>query len=104
MCTRGTPFYDSELTPSESLIAFVLYADTLLSVTQIAGLLSPCYMTLHDQLRELETAFCRGFLTVWDRLFQTVGGPTQVDETQQVCSGFKDQAPPREGTRPQRVA
>jgi len=95
--TRGTPFYDSELTPGEFLIAFILYADTLLSITQIAGLLSPCYTTLHDQLREFETAFCRGFPTVWERISQTVDGPTQVDETQQVCSGFKGQDPPREG-------
>jgi ribosomal protein S27AE len=29
--TRGTPFYDSELVPDEFLIAFILYADTLLS-------------------------------------------------------------------------
>ena len=62
--TRGTPFYDSELTPGEFLIAFILYADTLLSITRNAGLLSPCYTTLHDQLRECETAFCRGFPTV----------------------------------------
>jgi len=26
-----------------------------------------------------------------------VSEPTQVDETQQVCSGFKSQDPPREG-------
>ena len=64
--TRGTPFYDLEL-PGEFLIAFILYADILLSITQIAGLLSPCYTTLHDQLREFETAFCRGFPTVWER-------------------------------------
>ena len=79
--TRGTPFYDSEFTPGEFLIAFILYADTLLSITQIAALLSPCYKTLHDQLRDLETAFCRGFPTVWERISQTVDGPTQVDET-----------------------
>lgn len=46
--TRGTPFYDSELTPGEFLITFILYADTLLSINQIAALLSPCYMTLHN--------------------------------------------------------
>jgi len=42
-------------------------------------------------------AECRGFPTVWERISQTVDGPTQVDETQQVCSGFKGQDPPREG-------
>ena len=74
-----------------------LVADTLLSITQIAGLLSLCYTTLHDQLREFETAFCRGFPTVWERISQTVDGSTQVDETQQVYSGFKGQEPLREG-------
>ena len=34
--TRGTPFYDSKLAPGEFLVAFVLYADTLLSINQIA--------------------------------------------------------------------
>jgi hypothetical protein len=55
------PFSDSELTPCEFLIAFILYADTLLSITQIVALLSPCYTTLHDQLRELEAGFYPGF-------------------------------------------
>ena len=55
--TRGKPFSDSELTGDEFLSAFILYADTLLSSTQITGLLSPCCTTLHDQLREVETAF-----------------------------------------------
>ncbi len=95
--TRGTPFYDLELAPGEFLIAVILYADTLLSINQIAFLLSPCYKTLHDNIREVETTFCRGFPTVWDHISQTVGGPTQVDETQQVYSGLKGQDPPREG-------
>ena len=38
--TRGTPFYDSKLAPGEFLVAFVLYADTLLSINQIAPLLN----------------------------------------------------------------
>ena len=59
-----------------SSIAFILYADTLLSITQIAGLLSPCYTMLHDQLREFETAICRRFPTVWECISQTVDGPT----------------------------
>ena len=42
-------------------------------------------------------AFYREFPTVWKRISQIVGGPTQVDETQQVCSGFKGQDPSREG-------
>ena len=40
--TRETSLYDLELTPGEFLIEFILYADTLLSITQIAALLSPC--------------------------------------------------------------
>jgi ribosomal protein S27AE len=95
--TRGTPFYNSELAPGEFLIAFVLYADTLLSINQIAFLLAPSYKTLYERIKETETAFIRGFPTVWERISQTVSGPTQVDETQQVCSGFKGQEPPREG-------
>jgi transposase-like protein len=87
--TRGTPFYDLELAPGEFLIALILYADTLLRINQIAFLLSPSYKTLRENIRAFETAFCRGFPTVWEIRSQTVGGPTQVDETQQVCSGFK---------------
>jgi len=66
--TRGTPFYDSELASGEFLVAVILYTDTLPSINQIAGLLSPCYTTLHDQIRAVETAFCRGFPTVWERI------------------------------------
>ena len=69
----------------------------MLSINQIAFLLSPCYKTLHDRIRELEVAFLLGFPAVWERISRTVAGPTQVDETQQVCSGFKGQEPPREG-------
>ena len=42
------------------------------------------------------TAFARGFSTVWERIDQTITGPTQVDDTQQRCSGFKGQDPPRD--------
>ena len=45
----------------------------------------------------MEAAFARGFSTVWERIDQTVAGPTQVDETQQRCSGFKGQNPSRDG-------
>jgi ribosomal protein S27AE len=93
--TRGTPFYDSELAPGEFFIVFMLYADTLLSINQTAFLLSPSYKTLYERITETETAFIRGFPTVWERISQTVSGPTQVDETQQVCPGFKGQEPPR---------
>ena len=86
----GTP-------PGEFLIAFVLYADTLLTINRIAFLISPCYKTLHDRIRALETAFIQGVSDCLERISQTVAGPTQVDETQQVCSGFKGQDPPRKG-------
>jgi len=95
--TRGTPFYNSNLAPGEVLIAFVLYADTLLSINQIAPLLSPRYKTLFEQIKDAETAFQRGFPTVWEHLPQTVEGSTQIDEAQQKCSGYKGQDPPRRG-------
>ena len=57
--TRGTPFYDSELAPGEFLIAFILYADTLLSINQIAFLLSPSYKTL----REVRRSVTEGLVT-----------------------------------------
>jgi hypothetical protein len=95
--TLKTPFYNSELTPGEFLIAFVFYADTLLSINQIAPLLNHAYNTIHNGIRRMEAAFERGFPTVWERISHTIDGPTQVDETQQVCSGFKGQDSPREG-------
>ncbi len=94
--TRGTPFNDSELAPSEFLVAFVLYADTLLSINQIAPLLDRTYKTVFEAIKDVEAAFTRGFPTVWNRIDHTIAGPTQVDETQQVCSGFKGQDPPRD--------
>ena len=47
--TRGTPFYDSKLAPGEFLVAFVLYADTLLSINQIAPLLDRTYKTVSSR-------------------------------------------------------
>jgi hypothetical protein len=95
--TRGTPFYRSVPTPGELLIAFVLYADTLLSLNQIVLLLSPCYNTLHERIKDMESAFIHGFSTVWETRSQTVGGPAQVDEAHQTCSRYKGQDTPREG-------
>ena len=40
---------------------------------------------------------CGVFCTVWERVDRTGAGPTQADETQQVCSGSKGQDPPRDG-------
>ena len=95
--TLRTPFYNSELTGGEFLIAFVLYADALLSINQIAPLLDHAYNTVYNGIRRMEAAFERGFPTVWERTAHTIDGPTQVDETQQVCSDFKGHDPPREG-------
>ena len=69
--------------------SFILYADKLLSITPITGLLSPSYTTLNNQIREVETAYRRGVPTVWERIYHTIDGPTQVDEIQQVYAGFK---------------
>ena len=82
--TYGTP-----------LLAFTLYADTLLSINQIAPLLGRAYKTVHTAIREVEAAVQRGFPVVWELLDQTIDGPTQVDESGTVCSGYKGQEPPR---------
>jgi hypothetical protein len=95
--TLGTPFYDAELAGGEFRVAFVLYTDSLLSINQIASLIERAYNTIHSAIRDVEAAFQRGFPVVWDRINQTLDGPTQVDETQQVCSGFKGRDPPRDG-------
>lgn len=64
--TRNTPFENTQLTPGELLLIFILYADTLLSINQIAYLVEPCYDTIHSRLREGEAAFERGFPLVWN--------------------------------------
>jgi hypothetical protein len=78
------------------LLAFTLYADTLLSTNQIAPLLGQAYRTVYYVIREVEAAVHRGFPVVWQLLDQTLDGPVQVDESGTVCSGFKRQAPPRD--------
>jgi len=95
--TRGTPFYDAELAPGEFLVALVLYADSLLPLTQIATLLNRNDDTVRDAVRKLEPAFHRGFAVVWERLDREIDGPTQIDETYCSCSGYKGQEPPRAG-------
>ena len=37
--TLRTPFYNAELAPGEFLIAFIMYANSLLSINQIASLM-----------------------------------------------------------------
>ncbi|GAB7121191.1 MULTISPECIES: IS1595-like element ISNpa1 family transposase [Natrialbaceae] len=93
--TYGTPFHEKHLTAGEVLLAFLLYADTLLSINQIAPLLGRAYKTVHTAIRDVEAAVQRGFPVVWELLDQTTDGPTQVDESGKVCSGYKGQEPPR---------
>ncbi|PGF14343.1 IS1595 family transposase [Natrinema sp. CBA1119] len=93
--TYGTPFHEKHLTCGEVLLAFTFYADTLLSINQIAPLLGRAYKTVHTAIREVEAVIHRGFPVVWDLLDQTIDGPTQVDESGTVCSGYKGQEPPR---------
>ena len=93
--TYGTPFHEKHLSCGEVLLAFTLYADTLLSINQIAPLLDRAYKTVHTAIREAEAAVQRGFPVTWELLTQTPDGPTQVDESGKVCSGYKGQEPPR---------
>ena len=93
--THGTPFHEKHLTAGEVLLAFTLYADTLLSINQIAPLLGRAYKTVHTAIREAEAAVQRGFPLTWELFNQTIDGPTQVDESGKVCSGYKGQEPPR---------
>jgi len=93
--TYGTPFHEKHLSCGEVLLAFTLYADTLLSINQIAPFLGRAYRTVHTAIREVEAAVQRGFPIVWSLLDQTIDGPTQVDESGKVCSGYKGQEPPR---------
>ena len=89
MYTHGTPFHEKHLTAV--FLAFTLYADTLLSINQIAPLLDRASKTVHTAIREEEAAVQRGFPVTWELLTQTPGGPTQVDESGKVCSGYKGQ-------------
>jgi len=93
--TYGTPFHEKHLTAGEVLLAFTLYADTLLSINQIAPFLGRAYRTIYTAIRDVEAAVQRGFPVVWRLLNQTIDGPTQVDESGRVCSGYKGQEPPR---------
>lgn len=93
--TYGTPFSEKDLSAGEVLLAFILYADTLLSINQIAIVLDHAYNTVHTAIRDLEAALERGFRLVWHRLKQRQSGPLQIDESGKVCSGYKGQDPPR---------
>ena len=43
----GTPFHEKHLSCGEALLAFLLYADTLLNITQIGDLLDRAYRTVY---------------------------------------------------------
>jgi hypothetical protein len=60
------------------LLAFTLYADTFISINQIAPSVGRGYRTVHTAIGELESAVRRGFPVVWKVLDQTIDGPTQV--------------------------
>ena len=77
-------------------LAFILYADTLLSISQIATVLDRAYKTIHSAIREVEAAVHRGFPLVWDQFQHTISGQTQIDESGKVCSGYKGRDPPRD--------
>jgi len=94
--TYGTPFHEKHLSCGEVLLAFILYADTLLSISQIAVLFERAYGTVYYAIREVETAVHSGFPTVWERFQHRITGPTQVDESSSVCSGYKGHEPPRD--------
>src|SRR6056297_333221 len=92
--TYGTPFHEKHLTAGEVLLAFILYADTLRSISQIAVLFERAYGTVYYAIREVETAVHNRFPSVWKRFQHKIAGPTQVDESSSVCSGYKGHEPP----------
>jgi hypothetical protein len=94
--TLHTPFEARTLTPGEIITAFILYADPLLSINQVAQLFKPVYDTVQTTIREVGAAFESGFHLVWTHLQGDGDSPTQIDETGQKCSGFKGKTPPRE--------
>ena len=73
----------------------MLYADTLLNISDIEVILDRAYKTVFYAIREVEAAVHRGFPLVWSQFQHTISGPTQIDESGKVCSGFKGQDPPR---------
>jgi len=94
--TYGTPFHEKHLSCGEVLLAFMLYADTLLNISDIEVILDRAYKTVFYAIREVEAAVHRGFPLVWSQFQHAISGPTQIDESGKVCSGFKGQDPPRD--------
>ncbi len=64
---RNTPFEGRTLTPEEIIIGFVLYADSLLSINQVAQLFEAVYDAVHTSIREVEAAIESGFHLRLDR-------------------------------------
>lgn len=75
--TLNTPFHGRTLSPGKIVIAFALYADTLLSINQITQLFDAVYNTVHTTIQELEAAFEYGSYLVWERI-HTIDGPTRM--------------------------
>lgn len=96
--TYNTPFYQANLEPGEILLSFILYADSLLSINQIAHLLNRPYKTTYNAIRRTEDSLKNGFPHVWKRV-KTPKGPTKIDETQISCSGYKGKNSPRESLK-----
>jgi len=59
--TYGTPFHEKHLSCGEVLLAFMLYADTLLNISDIEVILDRAYKTVFYAIREVEAAVHRGF-------------------------------------------
>jgi ribosomal protein S27AE len=59
--TYGTPFHEKHLSCGEVLLAFMLYADTLLNISDIEIILDRAYKTVFYAIREVEAAVHRGF-------------------------------------------
>jgi transposase-like protein len=94
--TYGTPFHEKHLSAGEVFLAFILYADTLLTISQIVTVFDRAYKTIFYAIREVEAAVHRGFPVVWDQFQDTISGPTQIDESGKVWSGYKGHDPPRD--------
>lgn len=63
----------------EISIAFVLYAESLFSIHQIAQLFEAVYDTVHTTIRAGEAALEGGFSRVWERIPHTIDGLTLID-------------------------
>ena len=64
--------------------------------TRSPSCLRPSTIPSIPRFEEGEAAFERGFSLVWERIQYTIEGPAQIDETDQKCSGYKGQTPPRD--------